>query len=389
MTRGEGEKEYAAAVAAFEPVVVESSTPEAFEDVPPVQYALKPRNVARENLAAILAAQADAAGDHAKPASMPDSDAAVWYLLRALRPADPLYVCRSVDVDALINEASVVAITRGCSPAIAAGIHAALTAAAAADKKGFSWFIVSDSTPDAVADLVQQRLNVEVPRPYAEGRAVAARGHGHDATRPAGAAADGVTPASADEEPAMPLIALFDRYTTREAREKYFMPTPAAAAADAAGAPAVAEATAASTSALAAFLAPPSPPSASAGEREAYRLLHEALVPTPASITAWLQGVSAGRVEPTLLGLPRPEDDRHPLFPFLTVVVSDSWRDVVLERSTDVALEAYMTDCPMCMALGARVRMAAYLASRFFPHVRVAVMNIDDNDRPVSVCCAG
>lgn len=118
------------------------------------------------------------------------------------------------------------------------------------------------------------------------------------------------------------------------------------------------------------------------GDQAAYRLLHEALVPSPAHITAWLDGIAAGSVSPTLLGEPRPEGDKHPYFPFLSQVTSDSWAEIVLDPHRDVCLEAYMTDCPMCMALGARIRMAGYLADRYFPFVKVAVMNIDDNDRP-------
>ncbi len=55
----------------------------------------------------------------------------------------------------------------------------------------------------------------------------------------------------------------------------------------------------------------------------------------------------------------------------------------MLDPSRDVLLEAYLSSCPMCMCLAPRVRMLGQLAAAHFPRVRVAVMNVDDNDRPL------
>jgi hypothetical protein len=152
----------------------------------------------------------------------------------------------------------------------------------------------------------------------------------------------------------------------------------------------------------------------------------EAALPSQAALAAWLSDAAAGHLQPTLIGARRPAGDVHPSHPYLGVVTSDSFADVVLQPGVDVALEAYLSDCPMCMALAARVKCAAYLAAKFFGPplpttpsaagggagaagstgsasllaappawyappcpipVRVAVMNVDENERPVRAAC--
>ena len=318
------------------------------------------RNIAAENLAIRAAAAAAAHPTGGLPPveetapvvidAGATAGAVALYTLRGGRPGAPTWVCTTESADAMMREVAAVAVTRGCAPRVADAVHEAVAAAAAADTQGYSWFVISDATPDSVASYLEKRLNLEVPD-----AALAARG-----MVPANDAAASAAAAAAPEPSAVPLMVVFDRFSST--RDKYFLDVDVAAAAAAAAA------------------LPAAPSDAD---------LMLASLPTPAAIAAWLARVAAGEVSPTLLGAPRPAGDAYPGIPDLALVVSDSFADIVLDPSRDVVLEAYMTDCPMCMALAARVRMLATLAARHFPWVRVGAMNIDDNDRPVRLLGGG
>jgi hypothetical protein len=149
-----------------------------------------------------------------------------------------------------------------------------------------------------------------------------------------------------------------------------------------------------------------------------YRLTPSAGGPSalnPADLEAFVAGFARGALQPFLFSQPPPNAaNTHPAFPFLGVAVADTFGAVVLDPARDVALESFLSDCPMCMSLAARVRMAAYVADKFLQPqyvdeavlaaekrgntalaarlrserpalpVRVAIMNVDDNDRPRS-----
>jgi hypothetical protein len=173
-------------------------------------------------------------------------------------------------------------------------------------------------------------------------------------------------------EGALPTVLLADRY--RATHRKYVMPPPTEAGGALTAAPGSGSAPGGGGGGGGGGIA------AAVPEQVAFLL--SAVVPQPAALTAWAGNVAAGRVTPTLLGERPPPGNAHPTFPWLSVATSATFSEVVLDPRHDVALEAYLGECPMCMALGARVRMAGYLASRYFPSVRVAVMNVDDNERP-------
>lgn len=109
-------------------------------------------------------------------------------------------------------------------------------------------------------------------------------------------------------------------------------------------------------------------------------------VPNSNAIARFVVEFSAGKLKPARLGQPRPAGDRHPRFPGLYEVVTDSFADVVLDPSVDVLLEGYTPKCDACKALAPRWRMLSGLLQEAYPNgdcpLRVGAMNILDNDRP-------
>jgi hypothetical protein len=250
---------------------------------------------------------------------------------------------------ALGGEVAVVGVARGCTPAAAEALQSSLRAAAAAGAGGggLAWYLVTDATPAAVAAALEARLHVELPE--------------------------------AGERGALPFVVLIDRAGTSKERRKWLMPVAPAAAAEAGDAEGGGAAGGAG---------------GAAGEDG----LALAAVPYPSAVVAFLDRALAGSVAPTLLGevrapapllplpsLPPPPPPNHG-HPYVTPVTSATWEAVVLGNgSRDVVLEAYLSNCPMCMCLAPRVAMAGEVAARFFPPsapVAVAAVNVDFNDRP-------
>ena len=82
--------------------------------------------------------------------------------------------------------------------------------------------------------------------------------------------------------------------------------------------------------------------------------------------------------------LPPPPPPPLLLLQYLFEVVTDSFDDVVLNAPMDVLLEGYSSRCDACKAFTPRLRMMAFLANKHWPtRLRVAQMNILDNDRPL------
>ena len=247
------------------------------------------------------------------------------------------------DVDLLAKGAALLVATRGCSLVDAAAAAAAGASAAASDPFGLLWLTVDDATPADLVDAAESRLNMHL----------------------SGTAEGGATPP--------PLFLLLDRFNPTGVRYIY---DAAAAAAAAAGASVAGRGT-------------------------------TPIIPPPSSLHSWCASIQRGEVEPTLLAMPRLPDDVHPAFPYLSVVTGpESFSAVVLDPCADVLLEAYLTDCPMCQALAARVRMLGLLLTVALPEtrvrrtehgdrsssdgdeiphlpiLRVAAMNVDENERP-------
>ena len=120
-------------------------------------YISHPRCIARENLEAVTAGASTNSSAVSFSSSSAASPSECLYALRQHRPASPRFVCREEDVEPLSKDVSVVAITRGCAPALAAAIAASITAAAAGDREGYTFYIISDSTPDEVATAARRR----------------------------------------------------------------------------------------------------------------------------------------------------------------------------------------------------------------------------------------
>ena len=107
-------------------------------------------------------------------------------------------------------------------------------------------------------------------------------------------------------------------------------------------------------------------------------------IPSAGGIVRFVTDWHAGKLKPARLGQPRPPGDRADRFPYLYEVVTDSFDDVVLGTDEVVLLEGYSSKCDACKALAPRLRMLAFLANKYWPgQLRVARMNILDNDRPL------
>ena len=280
------------------------------------------------------------------PALQEEGDA--LYVIREVSPPGSLRRLAHVeDVDLLTRGVTALVCTRGCSEAEASACLAAARCAAAADAAGLIWVVIDDGTPADVVDAAEVRLNLHL---------------------------QGAPP---DAEPHPPLCVLLDRFGNTAVRYVY---EPAAGAA----------------------VVPVDSTVAAAGVAEPLPHVSRSRTPSVRDVSAWTAAFAIGELEPTLLGMPRPPHDAHPRFPFVSVVTGpESFSDVVLDPRTDVVLEAFLSDCPMCHALASRMRMLGLLVSTALPAtqqsgcdgsnsrrrsppppLRVAVMNVDENERP-------
>jgi hypothetical protein len=233
------------------------------------------------------------------------------------------------DVSTIGHEVALVASSRGCSEDEADSVKRAIEAAALADKHGLSYYLVTDETPESVLTYLRQSL-------FFDGFSSSTSSSNKQGEK-------GQDSAKTNSSPK---YVVFDRAAST--RRKYIMDAKASVDADVAGA----------------LHPPPSPP-------------------YPSDVADYVNRVVSGEFHPTLVGKPRPDGDHVPLHPSLTQVVGSSFQDLVLDPKYDVCLEAYLSNCPMCMCLAPRIRMLALLAHNHFPHVKVAVMNVDENDRPM------
>ncbi len=238
------------------------------------------------------------------------------------------------DWRALPGEIAVVAFVRGCHPSVADAALSSLDAAAAADSLGFVYYAITDSTTEEVVRGIADAIRAEIPGVYEAGRA---------------------------EGGAAPVVAVFDRAGSTQ-RRYILPPSPSAAEVP--------------------------PPSSDLTAMDAMLL---AVAPYPSEISDFAADFAAGDLKPTLIGEARPVGDTYPGFgPFITQVVSSSWEEIVLDPCTDVLLEGYLTNCPMCLCLAPRVRMLGALLYAHGPRqgadgkplLRVGVMNVDENERP-------
>ena len=119
------------------------------------------------------------------------------------------------------------------------------------------------------------------------------------------------------------------------------------------------------------------------GSTERRYLMTEKGIPSARDIARFINDFTAGKLKPARLGQPRPKNDRNERFPDIYEVVTDSFEDVVLDPNVDVILEGYTPKCDACKAFAPRWRMLAKLVEERYPGLlRVAAMNILDNDRP-------
>jgi Thioredoxin len=109
-------------------------------------------------------------------------------------------------------------------------------------------------------------------------------------------------------------------------------------------------------------------------------------IPTAKEMEEMVLSFLKGGLQPTMMGQARPPKDRNANCEDLYEVVTDSFDDVVLDPEVDVLLEGYTPKCDACKAFGPRMRMLASLVAKHYGsgRLKIACMNILDNDRPVA-----
>jgi hypothetical protein len=99
------------------------------------------------------------------------------------------------------------------------------------------------------------------------------------------------------------------------------------------------------------------------------------------AVAAFLIAQASGALAPTLVGAPRPPRDACAACPPLVEVVTDSLRELVLSPTAPpTLLLLHRARCDACKALAPRYRMLAQLCSARLPGVRVARMDVGEND---------
>jgi hypothetical protein len=227
------------------------------------------------------------------------------------------------DVSTIGREVALVADSRGCSEQVVEIVKRTVEEAALADKHGLSFYLITDETPENVLLYLRQSLYFE--------------NYSHKKNKMKKDTSD-----KSNNNTTIPSFIIFDRAAST--RNKFMMEV---------------------------------------NDIEKKTEKEDINLPYPSDLVKYINSVVSGSLHPTLLGKPRRIADDVPLHPYVTQVVASSFRDLVLDPSYDVCLEAYLSNCPMCMCLAPRIRMLAQLAHIHFPHVKVAVMNVDENDRPM------
>ncbi|KAL2161469.1 hypothetical protein VTH06DRAFT_8031 [Thermothelomyces fergusii] len=98
------------------------------------------------------------------------------------------------------------------------------------------------------------------------------------------------------------------------------------------------------------------------------------------SIKAFVDDFVAGKIEPSIKSEPIPEKQEGPV----TVVVANSYNDIVLDDSKDVLIEFYAPWCGHCKALAPKYEKlgSLYSASEFKDKVVIAKIDATANDVP-------
>lgn len=111
-------------------------------------------------------------------------------------------------------------------------------------------------------------------------------------------------------------------------------------------------------------------------------LMTQRASPCTSDLVSFVTKFTTGGLKPAMLGQPRPPRDRCASWPLLWEVVTDSFDEVVLDTEADVFLEALSHRCNACTAFAPRMRMLSAFAAVHAPRLRIATIDILDNDKP-------
>lgn len=110
-------------------------------------------------------------------------------------------------------------------------------------------------------------------------------------------------------------------------------------------------------------------------------LMKNAAIPSAHDIETFVEHFVGGRLKPAMLGQERPVNDRSPKCSQMFEIVTDSFEEIVLNPRTNVLLESYTRNCDACKAFAPRYRMLAQLCAQHMPELKLAAMDIQDNDK--------
>lgn len=243
------------------------------------------------------------------------------------------------DAIAIDREISIIGIVRGCDASITESMVSTLDAVSKLDTNNFRYYIVTNDTPSDVVEWLEESLHMTLPETFSSTTTTIDNTNSNN----------------------IPMLAIFDR--PGNTRRKFIydpMDTTTRTTIN------------------------------NQGSTDDFDTTNESMddillstVPYPSQLKQFMDLFVQSKLQPTYLGSERPLDDADPHHPSLTKIVASSWNDIVMDPLHDVCLEAYLTNCPMCMCLAPRIRMLSILAKNYFPHVRIGAMNVDENDRPM------
>jgi len=100
---------------------------------------------------------------------------------------------------------------------------------------------------------------------------------------------------------------------------------------------------------------------------------------TDAVVEKFVTQFLAGELKPKVKSAKRPEGDRDPEHPEITVVVADSFEELVLDPHHDVLLDVWAPWCGPCLFVAPIIAEVAHLL-KDVPSIRIAKLDCDCND---------
>eukprot|EP01090_Pellita_catalonica_P019799 TRINITY_DN6839_c0_g1_i3.p1 TRINITY_DN6839_c0_g1~~TRINITY_DN6839_c0_g1_i3.p1 ORF type:complete len:675 (-),score=145.93 TRINITY_DN6839_c0_g1_i3:75-2099(-) len=102
------------------------------------------------------------------------------------------------------------------------------------------------------------------------------------------------------------------------------------------------------------------------------------------TLTDWLRQHKKGELEKYLKSAPRPEGDSDAAHPGLTILVADSFKEIVLDETKDVFVDVYADWCGPCRIVGPKLADVAKLL-KDTPSIVIGKLDSDANDKDTAL----